>query len=76
MRSENKHGSQDNSIYITNGVEIKVGQTVPILQHWQCIGTQGTVVSINTDYNSYQINCNNCGKRTTLDIKTLTTKAV
>lgn len=61
------------SLLIKQGVEIKVGQIVPILEHSQCPGRFGTIVQINLKYDSYKAKCNsnNCGRDVIVDIKSL-----
>ncbi|OGM20120.1 hypothetical protein A2714_00985 [Candidatus Woesebacteria bacterium RIFCSPHIGHO2_01_FULL_38_9] len=46
---------------IAPGVNIEVGQKVPIFEHsFKCSGPWGTVVEIDLSARSYRVTCNKC----------------
>lgn len=63
--------TQPESLRIGKGVEIRAGQTVPVLQHSGCAGIWGKIVEINLEERAYKAACDNCGSYVFVDMKLL-----
>lgn len=63
--------TQPESLRIGKGVEIRAGQTVPVLQHSGCAGIWGKIIEINPQERTYKTLCNDCGKDVFMDTKLL-----
>lgn len=59
---EERHNlsEQPSRLVVARGVEIGIGQTVPILQHSGCAGLEGEVYEIDPKNRIYKIFCKTC----------------